>query len=695
MLKEEGHGDVCACLQSITTNNSYHVSTLQSSASSSGATINQQGVSTAINLVGGNFGGNVNIGFPPPEQGPSRQQGEKKEAPQSDCTSKEENHAKPNRISKLPEGKSRPSRWNPTPRRHGRREKAYNPPLSNPYLVRRKDIWQLMENEIEEVKGRVIIKLCGMEGVGKTQLAADVFDDFPSVRRFGACLYQFKVWFDARSKSRLQHQYVEFYEWYRKKYAPSAEAMMPLDRNSSLEVQTEMVRAWLSSLSSRFLIIYDDIFHGGNDAIPSEFEQVFLPYESSCHHILVTCNTVHLHWRSVDALEVEKMGRDESVDLLESITGVSSEDLVELADALHGFPLALEQAASYVYKAQCSVDEYLKIFDQKEIHFPQHRTYNVSELGIEDYKSVWVTLNLCLDEITCLPDASRVGDIFEHLSWLGAEWIPNDYLISVVADYLNGDERTAKDVWNLNARPILQGYGLIRVRKETEKMTSWVSVHAITQRILQDRSKERGSDWSMECWRRCCRVLNEKVFGYLEKRSSDYTALWGHAEALHEHADMMAQLELNRPLDIEPTCLGCIYLHLGLYRYARAFYSRKHDTESRWLSPNDPRLAETKENLGYANLMLGDHENAQLYLEQALRLKQDHSHDDKVADTSNPLDIAETEKKLGILYRCRGKFYRAKKHLENALKTQQSERRSNHTAVTETRKEIGKLYLLN
>ena len=305
----------------------------------------------------------------------------------------------------------------------------------------------------------------------------------------------------------------------------------------------------------------------------------------------------------------------------------------------------------------------------------QEEAYGISEIGIGNQQSVWTTFTMCLEGIIYRTDGSRVVGILEHLAWLSTEWIPNDYLIAIVADYLDEDKRIAKEFWNKEARSVLSRYGLVNVRKGN--CGSSVSIHGILQTILQERSKESRDNRELGSWNRCCRVMDSKVGDSLTEGSLGYKSLWAHAEALHKYANEMAKLADNAELiEFQPSCLGKIYYELGLYTSALSFCSRKYDVESRYLSPGDIQFGDTKHLLGSVYFRLGDYERAKSLFEDALSIRETHLR-------SGHVRISQTKNMLGSVYRSLGDYKRAKSLCEDALRIEEAYHPADYAIIKE------------
>ena len=146
---------------------------------------------------------------------------------------------------------------------------------------------------------------------------------------------------------------------------------------------------WLSKLPSKWLLVVDNVDE--EDLSKSMKELLFGAWKrKSQGHILVTTRREPKEIEETFKAEPENcivlgpMTATESIDFMLKRTEqlVNDEHLKYLVEELHGLPLAMEQAASYIKILGCSFKEYLARFQKKRLKLyqrPIKTTYDVSK----------------------------------------------------------------------------------------------------------------------------------------------------------------------------------------------------------------------------------------------------------------------------------------------------------------------------
>lgn len=318
---------------------------------------------------------------------------------------------------------------------------AYQAPKQNEHFVKREGILRELKCRFEGQSKRVVAGLCGICGVGKTQLAISWFFSAPYD-------YEMKVWFDASSKRKLQLQYVDFYTRHReslyggiKKGQQIYDNMKPLEEGISLEEQVKIVLIWLSKVRSRSLFVYDDCSREENkledDIVTIDvLKNEFLPNEESSHHIVVTTRSTldsSALWNPAEKLVVDSMNPNESISLLEKITRTKDDKALELANALGNLPLVIAQASFYMSQTGRSASHYLELLQQNARQMLQTNTLGAAK------DSIWTSLEKCFEN---LDDNPHILNIVGHLAWLGDSWIPQNFIEVIIADYKSEVEKS-------------------------------------------------------------------------------------------------------------------------------------------------------------------------------------------------------------------------------------------------------------
>ncbi|RSL64198.1 hypothetical protein CEP53_004146 [Fusarium sp. AF-6] len=239
------------------------------------------------------------------------------------------------------------------------------PYTSNPDFVGRFDVIESLKDQLGHSesmprnKAHLRASLCGLGGVGKTQVALAyaywLQEAHPEISVF---------WVHANSAERFSHSYAGIAE----------ECHIPgYDESSGLD-SLSIVKSWLESKDSgKWLIIIDN----ADDMqlfFPSGDGEKFSDYIPECAHgtTLVTTRNLQVGSRLTRGkrpIEVNKMDEDESVQLLiRGLQGIDEDpkDLLRLSSRLEFLPLALVQASAFIQENTITVNKYLELLEGSE-----------------------------------------------------------------------------------------------------------------------------------------------------------------------------------------------------------------------------------------------------------------------------------------------------------------------------------------
>lgn len=239
------------------------------------------------------------------------------------------------------------------------------PYTSNPDFVGRSGIIESLKDQLGHSdamprnKAHLRASLCGLGGVGKTQVALAyaywLQETHPEISVF---------WVHANSSERFSHSYTNIAE----------ECHIPgYDESSGLD-SLSLVKSWLESKASgKWLMIIDN----ADDMqlfSPSGSGEKLGEYIPECAHgtVLVTTRNLQVGSRLTKGkrpIEVSKMDEDEALQLLvRGLQGIDEEpkDLLRLSSRLEFLPLAMVQASAFIQENTITVDKYLELLDGSE-----------------------------------------------------------------------------------------------------------------------------------------------------------------------------------------------------------------------------------------------------------------------------------------------------------------------------------------
>ncbi|UCH97147.1 MAG: TIR domain-containing protein, partial [Candidatus Aminicenantes bacterium] len=245
--------------------------------------------------------------------------------------------------------------------------------------------------------------LCGMAGVGKTQIAIEY-----AYRHIND--YNLIGWIDSEDQTCILKSFQSFAE------------SLPLDREQLLGKKlVELVKQWLEN-NDGWLLIFD------NAEEPKDINE-FFP-RSKCGHIIITSR--HPNWGDwAKSFEILPMEEEEAVEFLkEIINGEDESQIKKLAKELGYLPLALAQAAIYIRNLKESIEDYLTLY--------RNYTREILErdMKLKDYdKSVASALKLSIravESLVSIDGKRKVGSdavkLLKLFAFLGADNIPHELL---------------------------------------------------------------------------------------------------------------------------------------------------------------------------------------------------------------------------------------------------------------------------
>ena len=273
-------------------------------------------------------------------------------------------------------------------------------PNSSALFTGREHIIEGLKNHFapqdQKDKQRKSFLLYGMGGIGKTQIClkfVEVMGDryvcliywlFKSLRSISRFSHIF--WIDASSEDTITLSLKGLC------FHPDAEAAVSLS-----SVSSQSALAWISSLQSEWLLVFDNADGG------PEIVEKFIP-SGSRGNILVTSRNKSLGRVTTyeNSLEVGQMLQNEAILLLlkaSHLTGTSGNvyDLAQsIVNELCCLPLAVDQAGAAIEAGLCSIDSYLQNLSEHRMRLMNHSMFK----GASQYNcTVYQTWDLSFYEI--------------------------------------------------------------------------------------------------------------------------------------------------------------------------------------------------------------------------------------------------------------------------------------------------------
>jgi transcriptional regulator with XRE-family HTH domain len=324
--------------------------------------------------------------------------------------------------------------------------RAWNTPARNPAFIGRDDLLAAVKERLRTGHAAVVQALCGMGGVGKTQLAAEYAHRF-------ADSYDLTWWIDAEHEGLIGDQVV------------SLGLMLGcVPAGAGAEAVRAAVLTELRQ-RDRWLLIFD------NAQKPADVTR-WLPGGGG--HVLITSR--ERGWDEVaTTVEVDLLTRAESIEMLRRrAPGLTTTDADRLAAELGDLPLAIAQASGFIADTGTPASQYLGLL--------QTRAGQLLEHGVPgSYPcSLAAATALLADRLADQDPAA--AELASLCAFLAPEPIP-EYLFTGAADVLP-DELAAPA-----ADPLAWRRTLAQMSRQSLARVDHrgLQMHRLTQAILRDR----------------------------------------------------------------------------------------------------------------------------------------------------------------------------------------------------------------
>jgi hypothetical protein len=243
-------------------------------------------------------------------------------------------------LARFPQLRTSASQQSPTQRFRRLQNLPY---LQNPKFVSRATDLAFIETAFAGHKSTGIVVLCGLGGVGKTQIAIEYA--WRLARK-----YNTRLWVTQGDSGTYRERIASL----------SAVLDLPEKNHDSLELRFAAVLSWLRT-NTGWLLICDSV---DNPAIAADLLRDFGQGLSGA--VIVTSR--NSRWPlDVCCREVVPFTPQEALTFLQqrvgSATGDPTSSAMQVAAALKFLPLALEQAAAYINARCITFEEYFKRWD--------------------------------------------------------------------------------------------------------------------------------------------------------------------------------------------------------------------------------------------------------------------------------------------------------------------------------------------
>ncbi|HYU76516.1 MAG TPA: tetratricopeptide repeat protein, partial [Ktedonobacteraceae bacterium] len=377
------------------------------------------------------------------------------------------------------------------------------PFLPNPYFTADERLLSGIRERLMTVQESIhILCLCGLGGIGKTQIALEYAHAYRAT-------YRAVFWVNAETQAQFVSDLVKIAFLLR---VPEAKKQQPNQRYLVNEV-----KQWLREHSDWLLIL---------DNIESEvkIENVLIAVGQQ-GHILLTTREQAVADLTSKFLEVDVMAPEmgalfllrrarllELTDPLERGSAGDQGYALTLSRLLGGLPLALEQAGAYIHETRCGLAGYIQEYQTSRSELLNWRSEH-KNLSLDYGETVATTWLISFKRVE--QQSPAASELLQLCAFLYPDAIPEDIT-------LKGGRAAGGELYNLSenalafnsACEVLLNYSLIR-RNVTGNM---LAIHRLVQAALQDRlDEDQQRKWAERTVLAIERVLSSAIGDEIEQ----------------------------------------------------------------------------------------------------------------------------------------------------------------------------------
>ena len=329
----------------------------------------------------------------------------------------------------------------------------------NPFFTGRDDLLAHLSTTLKAGQAQA---LCGLGGIGKTQIAVEYAYQHHQD-------YQAVFWTLADTRELLVSGYV----------AIAKLLNLPEKDEQDQMITVKAVKQWLTTHTKWFLIL--------DNADELAIVREFVPPVFGGHILLTT--RAEATGKLANRIEVENMSQDVGTLFLlrrakllafnVPLEVLAPADIItakEICRQLGGLPLALDQAGAYIEETQCSLTHYQYLYRVRRAEMLKKR----GQLADDYPKSVATTWSLSFEKVEQRCPAAR--DLLRLCAHLAPDAIPEE-IITEGAAHLGALQPIATDPLLLDeAMSALGAYSLMR-RDPRERS---LSLHRLVQAVVRD-----------------------------------------------------------------------------------------------------------------------------------------------------------------------------------------------------------------
>jgi tetratricopeptide (TPR) repeat protein len=527
----------------------------------------------------------------------------------------------------------------------------------NPFFTGREEVLTGLYSAFASLQASLRVQaLNGLAGVGKTQVAVEYAYRYASS-------YQAVLWVHADSPEILLSSFVDL-----------AEVLnLPEKNETNQPLIVKAVKQWLQR-NNRWLLIVDNLEDMDllRDVVPS-------PHSG---HILVTTRA-HRTGHVARHINLEPMQAEDGALLLlrrakllipsatlNEASDVDNTVAKEIAQVVHGLPLALDQAGAYIEETGRGLSDYAGLYQ----HYSSSLLKRRGASSQDHPASVTTTFSLSFEKVKTLNPTSI--ELLEFCAFLYPDAIPEEMLIAGASALPPLLRTAAPDPIELDrAIEDLLKFSLVR----REPARNILIVHRLVQAVVKDTlSQERQQEYVEQV----VRVINT-VFPFAEFSN------WTQCQRYLPQAQACARLiqQQNILLPEAPQLLGRVGKYLyqrGLYDQAEVLLIQASAIQETLFGADHYEIVPVLNALAMVYQKQGRYPQIEPILLRSLTLSEKQSGTE--AETGESLNI------LGRTYYKQGRYTEAEPLLQRALALRQQVLGSQDPKVASSMDNLASLY---
>ncbi|RSM17674.1 hypothetical protein CDV31_003444 [Fusarium ambrosium] len=402
----------------------------------------------------------------------------------------------------------------------------------NPDFVGRSEVIESLKDQLGHSepaarnKAHLRASLCGLGGVGKTQVALAyaywLQEAHPDISVF---------WVHANSAERFAHSYANI----------ARECEIPgYDESSGVDCLS-VVKDWLESKVSRKWLMIIDNADDMQLFFPSGAGEKLGDYIPDCANgtILFTTRNLQVGSRLTKGkrpIEVNKMDGDEALQLLiRGLQGIDEDpkDLLRLSSRLEFLPLALVQASAFIQENTITVDKYLELLEESEKGLVDLLSEDFEAVGRDSATPRAVTETWILSFRQIERQYPFAAELLSLMSLFDRQSIPMDFL-EFYSEEKKGESSSALQL--VKALGVLKAFSFIIAEKRGDH-----NMHRLVQLVTRAWLNRNGTKEEFTRWALLA-VSDAYPYGHFEDIPT-CSAYLAHAYAVLNSDDIDSQTE--------------------------------------------------------------------------------------------------------------------------------------------------------